>query len=76
LHCLTPILSLQKVTINSSSQKREEVTIVLTVDESALTNLEKAGYGGLIRKHGGNFLLTLFGSVGILNILHVEIQVL
>lgn len=51
-----PILSLQNITINSSSQKRDEVTIILNVDGSALTNPEKTSYGGWIRKHDGNAL--------------------
>jgi len=50
--------------------------MILNIDESMLTNPWKAGYGGLILKHNGSFQLGLYGSVGISNILHVEIQVL
>jgi hypothetical protein len=56
-----------------SWQHGDEDTIILNVDGSALNNSEKVGYGGLIRKHDGSFLCGFFGSVGISNILHVEI---
>jgi len=57
-----------------SWQHGDEGTVILNVDGSALTNTRKAGYGGLIRKHDGSFQLDLFGSAGISNILHAEIQ--
>ncbi|XP_024626898.1 uncharacterized protein [Medicago truncatula] len=50
--------------------------MILNVDGSALTNPGKACYGGLIRKHDESFQLGFFGSVGISNILHAEIQAL
>jgi len=59
-----------------SWQHGDEDTIILNVDGSALNNPGKAGYGGLMRKHGGSFLRGFFGSVGIPNILHAEIQAL
>ena len=59
-----------------SLQHGDEDTIILNVDGSALNNPGKAGYGGLIRKHDGSFFRGFFGSVGISNILHAEIQVL
>jgi len=69
------ILSLQKLTINSSSQKREVVNVIRNVDVSALTNLGKdesvltnpgkMGYDGLICKHNESFFLGLFGSIVI-----------
>lgn len=59
-----------------SWQHGDEDTIILNVDGSALNNSGKANYGGLIRKHDGSFLRGLFGSVGISNILHAEIQTL
>jgi hypothetical protein len=39
-----------------------------------LTNPGFAGYGGLIHKYDDNFQIDFFGTVGISNILHVEIQ--
>ncbi|AES96565.1 hypothetical protein MTR_5g038610 [Medicago truncatula] len=59
-----------------SWQYRDEDIMVLNVDRSALTNSRKVGYGGLIFKHDENFQLGFFGSVGISNILHAEIQAL
>ncbi|XP_024630775.1 uncharacterized protein [Medicago truncatula] len=57
-------------------QHGDEDTMILNVDGSALANLGKVGYGGLISKHDGNFQLGFFESVGIFNILHAEIQAL
>ena len=67
-HILTPKMV--------SWQHGDEDTMILNVDGSALTNPGKAGFGGLIRKHDGSFQLGFFGSVGISNILHAEIQAL
>jgi len=38
-----------------SWQHGDKDTMILDVDGSALTNPEKAGYRGLIRKHDDNF---------------------
>jgi ribonuclease HI len=59
-----------------SWQREDEDTMILNVDENALTNPGKAGYGGLIRKHDGSFELGFSDSIGISNILHAEIQAL
>jgi len=57
-----------------SWQHGDDDTMILNVDGSALTNPGKVGHGGLIRKHDDSFQLGFFESVGISNILHVEIQ--
>jgi len=68
----------------SSAQTPREVcwqhgdndTLVLNVDGSALTNPGQAGYGGIVHNSGGKFLFGFYGSVGLSNILHAEIQAL
>jgi len=57
-----------------SWQQRDEDTIIFNVDESALNNVGKAGYGGLIRKHDGSFLCGFFVAWGsrIFYILRLE----
>ena len=54
----------------------DEDIMVLIVDRRTLTNPRKVGYGGLICKHDESFQLGFFGSVGISNIIHAEIQTL
>jgi len=50
--------------------------MILNVDGSALTNLGKVGFGGLVHNHDGTFQFGFYGSVGLSNILHAEIQAL
>ena len=57
-------------------QHGDNDTMVLNVDDNALTNPGKAGYGGLVRNFEGKFQLAFCGSVGLSNILHAEIHAL
>ena len=56
--------------------KGDEDAMILNVDGSALTNPGKAGFGGLVRNHDGTFQFGFYGSVGLSNIFHAEIQAL
>jgi hypothetical protein len=55
-------------------QHGDNDTMVLNVNGSALTNPGKAGYGRLVRNFEGKFQFAFYGSVGLSNILHVEIH--
>lgn len=50
--------------------------MVLNVDVSALTNLDKTGYDGLVKNFEENFQFSFYDGVGLSNILHVKIHVL
>jgi len=50
--------------------------MVFNMDGSSLANLRKEGFGGLMRNHDGTFQFGFYGSVGLSNILHAEIQAL
>jgi len=68
----------------SSTQTPREVcwqhgdndTLVRNVEGSALTNPGQAGYGGIVRNFDEKFMFGFYGSVGLSNILHAEIQAL
>lgn len=50
-----------------------EEVLILNVDESALDNPGKTGFGGLMRNHLGEFIQGYYGSAGVATILHAEI---
>jgi hypothetical protein len=50
--------------------------MILNVDGSALPNIGRADYGGLICNHDDSFQLGFFKNMGISYILHAEIQAL
>jgi len=52
------------------------IQMVLNVDDNALTNPSKAGYGGLVRNFERKFQFAFYGSVGLSNILHAKIHAL
>lgn len=54
----------------------EEGWVALNVDGSALTNLGRMGFGGLVRNADGEFLAGFYGNAGISHIGHAEMLVL
>lgn len=50
--------------------------VVLNVDGSALTNLGKAGFRGLVRNNHEDFLWGFYGSVGVSDILRAKMLAL
>lgn len=47
--------------------------MVLHVDGSVVTNLGQSGFGGLLRDHERNFHFDFYWSIGLSNVLYVEI---
>ncbi|KEH38977.1 hypothetical protein MTR_2g086273 [Medicago truncatula] len=47
--------------------------MVLNMDVSALTNLDKTGYDGLVKNFEENFQFAFYDGVGLSNILHFTI---
>ncbi|XP_073219730.1 uncharacterized protein [Cicer arietinum] len=45
-------------------------TMVLSVDDNALTNSWKTSFGGMVQNHDGDFQFGFYGSVKLFNILH------
>lgn len=57
-------------------QHDDNDTYILNVDIDALINPKQACYGGLGHNLNGQFQIDYYDSVGLSNILHVEIQIL
>jgi len=57
-------------------QHDDKYTLALNVDGSALTNPSQACYGGIVRNSDEKFQFGFYGSAGLSNIIHAEIQTL